>query len=507
MDETKIKEDDDTKMVPDDETKISPDDEAKLSSDDETSVKPATESDDILPTDEDEMLASDDTGIPIDEMEGILPDETVDDNATVIDEDVEPDSQEQTIASEGDLDKSKEDTITEDKTSIMFGISDIQQKLQAEMDEIPEDYGEHIEPEQMSILIKDHFPGRSKAEKIRINRNFLKDAEPFKLENLAENIKKTPEGLPTGFKSLDASITIPPDALTLIASQSKHGKTCFMLNMLLNMCRLLPGKRFVFYTYEEPKWDIFMRLINMSGTKQFNQREGLQTNLDHWKYEFKHTDIETLTARANEDIEYMGLKNFLEISGRIHVIDSNHKCLDLIDSIYSFGKAFDVGAVFIDSLPKIHPEDEKRALDRRLQLQEISHHLRKAANETRFPLIVGSPLAAGAKGTPEYDNLQEENLMECGSPEQNAELIIGLQNYARSRFIGSNLNDNFKSNFFGQPLQKAQPMPENLKDMMQKTILLAKIIANKSGPEPETELIFHKQLLKITDFQDEPLGP
>jgi hypothetical protein len=43
-------------------------------------------------------------------------------------------------------------------------------------------------------------------------------------------------------------------------------------------------------------------------------------------------------------------------------------------------------------------------------------------------------------------------------------------------------------------------MPENLKDMMQKTVILAKVMANKTGPEPEVELLFHKQLLKIEDF-------
>ena len=136
-------------------------------------------------------------------------------------------------------------------------------------------------------------------------------------------------------------------------------------------------------------------------------------------------------------------------------------------------------------------------------MQEISDRLKRAAYETRFPLIVSSPLSPGDANTPEYDDLTESGLKETGSPDRDASLVIGLQNYSRSKFIGSNINPNFKSSFYGQPLPKAEPMPENFKDMMQKTILLAKIITNKIGPEPEVELMFHKQLLKITDFQDD----
>jgi KaiC/GvpD/RAD55 family RecA-like ATPase len=438
------------------------------------------------------------------ETAGISKDNTCDDQTTLITIPEGDDSQE-TILSPGTKasDKFNESTGTGDRTSILFGISDIQQKLDTEIANIPDEYEEHLEPEQMSHLIKDHYPSRTEAEKIRVNRNFLKDAEPFRLEAMIENIKNSREGLPTGFKSLDHLITIPSNSLTLIVSRPKHGKTCFMLNLLLNMCRLSPGKRFLYYTYEEPKWDVFLKLINMSGVKQFTQRQARQSNLERWEYEFNHFAIEILKEKSNEDIEYSGLKNFLEIAGKVHVIDSNHNCSQLIDSVSSFTKTFDIGAVFIDSLPKIRLEDEKKSMDHRQQLQEISNNLRKLAAEIRVPLILSAPLTTTAKAAPEYDDLAEENLADVGSPDQNASLIIGLQNYARSKFIGSYTNNNFKSQFLDDPLKKAELMPDNFKDMGKKTILLAKVIANKTGPETETELIFHKQLLKITD----PLPP
>ncbi len=416
---------------------------------------------------------------------------------------ISPDPDQETIRSSKTLESQKRDTISQEKNSEIFSITDITRKLESEVANIPEDYKEHIEPEDMSHIIQSYLPGRTDEEKIRINRNFLKDAEPFRLEQLIEDIKKIPDGLLTGFESLDQLITIPPNAVTIIASRPKHGKTCFMLNMLLNMCRQYKEKHFLFYTYEEPKWEIMIKLLNMCGTKQFTQQEGIKSNLDRWKYEFKHTDIETLKKKANNDkeySEYSGLKNFLDISPRIHLISSRHNVIDLVDSIQSFEKAFNVGAVFIDSFQKIQPGDEKNTIKPQPQLQDISDHLRKLANETRFPLIVSAQLTAGPKGSPEYDDLWEENLRGAENPDQNADLIIGLQNYSRSKFIGSNINNNFQSKFYGQPLKKAEPMPENLKDMMQKTIILAKVMTNKTGPEPEVELIFHKELLTISDF-------
>ncbi|MCP4153188.1 MAG: hypothetical protein GY757_35990, partial [bacterium] len=224
---------------------------------------------------------------------------------------------------------------------------------------------------------------------------------------------------------------------------------------------------------------------------------------DRWKYEFKNTDINTLKLKGDREKEFRGLKNFIEISGRIHIIDSSRNIVDLVNSVKSFSSGFEVGAVFIDSLQRIRLKNEETLMTRNQQLQNVSECLRKLANDTRFPVIVSSQLTPGPKGSPEYDALWEDNLKEAGSPDQVAGLVLGLQNYSRSRFIGSNYNNRFKSEFYGQALERAQSMPDSLRDIVHKTILLVKVMSNKSGPEAEAELLFHKDLLKIIDFTDE----
>ncbi|MCP4221129.1 MAG: hypothetical protein GY765_41250, partial [bacterium] len=384
-----------------------------------------------------------------------------------------------------------------------FTIDDIHRKLGDEMADIPDEYSEEFDAAQMSSVIQENFPGKSAAEKIKINRHFLMDAEPFHLDKFVENIKKKTEGMLTGFRGLDGSICLPANDLTLVTSQPKHGKTCFMLNMFLNMCRMYPNKHFIFYTYEESKYDVMLKLINMCGSKLFPKMEGINSNIQHWIYEFKHADIEKLKEKAEKNVAYSGLSVFLQLSNKVHVIDNQHNCADLMDSIRSFEKAFEVGAVFIDSLHSIRMEKEQSRNKRADQFLEISENLRRVANITNFPLILSAQLTSDSKGGAEYDDLWVDNLKEAGNPDHAAGLVIGLQNYSRSQYVGSNFNREFKSDFYATPLEKAEPMPSNLKDMMRKTIILAKVLANSTGDEPETELLFHKQLLKISDFNDE----
>ena len=83
-----------------------------------------------------------------------------------------------------------------------------------------------------------------------------------------------------------------------------------------------------------------------------------------------------------------------------------------------------------------------------------------------------------------------------------ASLIIGLQNYAKSGFIGSNIKDNYSSKLFPQPFLKAEAMPACFRENQHATILLAKVLENLNGPELEVELQLDKQLFKITDLTE-----
>ena len=79
-------------------------------------------------------------------MDGILTDEITGNKSPDQDEFSFADSQQETVVSKGDddLDIAKEQTVAEEKTISIFGLSDIQQKLDNEIANIPEDYQDQI---------------------------------------------------------------------------------------------------------------------------------------------------------------------------------------------------------------------------------------------------------------------------------------------------------------------------------------------------------------------------
>jgi len=427
--------------------------------------------------------------------------------------------QDETKVSESDLTESNQPTVmsepfdpgmtlrdrgdtTGEQTMSVFGKEDIRKKLQDELVEVPEIGAEDMNTEYLSRLVSKPFAHRTEEERLKINRNFLRDAEPLTLERLKEDIQNAPEELGTGFASLDRWLSIPNRKFTLIASRPQHGKTTFMLNMLLNMCQKYPEQHFLYYSYGEPRQDVEIKLINMCGGKPFSPLEihGVTNNFKRWKHELKSHDIDILKEKAEKNPEYRGLKNFIEISSRIHVMDGNYNIVDLLDSLKAFNSTLPIGAAFIDFLQAVRPDKGSLPLTRQQQLQETVNQLMERSNDTKFPFIFGAQLTRGEQNIPEYDGLTMKCLKDFKDPEQVASLIIALQNYAKSDFIGSNVNQHFKSRFFQYTLKKAEKVPETFKDKHPNTAILAKVLVNRGGPAPEVELLFNKWLMKITDF-------
>lgn len=391
---------------------------------------------------------------------------------------------------------------TQQKASSAFNIDEITKKLRDEIDDIPEAEMDEMDSGQLSGIIKNMFPERTEAERLKINRHFLRDAEPFRLERLAEDMKKRPEGLLTGFPGLDQSISIPNSALTIVTSGPRHGKSVFMMNVLLNMAHIYKDKHFLFYTYEEVKRDTEIKLINISGDTPFGGTGESITNLAYWKEKLRTMDVEELLDISKSNREYSGLARFIEVSPRIHIIDQHYDVVDLIDSIKSFDNTFSIGAVFVDFLQKVRLEKRRSSLPRWQQLQEISELLRETADRTKLPIICGAQFSAVEKAMPEYDVLSAENIKEIWNLEWSASLVMGLQDYSRSKYIGSNISDNFKSKLFEHKLIKPEKIQGSFKNKDSNSIILVKILVNKEGLEPEKELLFYRPLLKIRDLEE-----
>lgn len=237
-----------------------------------------------------------------------------------------------------------------------------------------------------------------------------------------DDMGKSLPALRTGYAALDAVASIPQAAITLVAGRPRHGKTTVMMNLLLSMAELHAGKRFLFFTYEEPSAHILTKLLNRTlgvDLQHLYQDKEASTNYSYLGAYLRSgrtdvTEIETAKEKLRDLME----------SGRIQVIDGSYTVEDL-RAILEAIPAGEVGAVFLDYIQRM--STAKQTQDKRTEIAHISDQLLQIAKGTGLPLILGAQLnRAGASSTDKRPSL--ENLKEAGNLEEDANLVLSVYN-------------------------------------------------------------------------------
>jgi len=96
---------------------------------------------------------------------------------------------------------------------------------------------------------------------------------PLNAEELLQTVRQAPEGLKTGWNSLDGQgLRIRPGELTTIAARLAHAKTSFLLN-LTHFWAKSGVSPVVFVSYEMPLVDVFRTCLACKGGTVKQQRE------------------------------------------------------------------------------------------------------------------------------------------------------------------------------------------------------------------------------------------
>ena len=200
----------------------------------------------------------------------------------------------------------------------------------------------------------------------------------------------------TGYQKLDDLIRIPVGALTIIAGRPGHGKTTFQLNLLVNMIRAYPDKAFYFFSYEEARKTLAVKLLMIMAGVTISQKTNYGAYV-HYLKDKRGSDLKI--ERAVQDYEK------LTSAGRLLLSDRMYSAEDLTSVIGLLAKRGDTGAVIVDYIQKI-PLTRPTQSQRYLEIKQISSLLLEQAVRQDIPIILGAQLGRDTTGAPvKLDNL------------------------------------------------------------------------------------------------------
>lgn len=271
----------------------------------------------------------------------------------------------------------------------------------------------------------------------------------FSVDALIGELQRTSSGIPSGWNAVDSlGVRFRPKELALLAARTGHGKTSALVNIAMRMLERLSDsgnpEPLLYYSHEEPPEHILCRLIALLAIRP----------IEPWSVsEIREHFSGTATSNPNRNAgDYAQLDAGLD---RLRALESGivvvHRpawtAAQIGNHARSIAAARGVGAVFIDYLqripvnPSLHARDQEIALTGRM--------LKTLAIDIGAPVIAGAQVdrdvipdgyqdrvSKAARGSindaldvmksarPDLNHLRE------GGSEQEADLILGLMNYA-----------------------------------------------------------------------------
>lgn len=341
-----------------------------------------------------------------------------------------------------------------------------QYKSKLQKERVKRDYQELFKEASKLVTEKDpeeietYISGKLQDIKTGLVNKLIK---PYTLEDLQLDLADTVEGLKTGYPSLDNLLSIPQEAITIVAGRPSHGKTTLLLNLYVNMIQKYPDKVFLFFSYEETKKQLTLKILNLISGHLINEKQNLYQIENYIK--FNKSGIYEI-EKAKEKLDQY-TKN-----SRMWIIDEPFYVEQLVAQIAYFKERYDVGAVFIDYIQKI--KIKSKYTTRQLEVQKISESILEAAKTYSLPIILGAQLG---RDKDSKNKIRLDNLREAGDIENDANLVIAINNEA---------------------MDKAQSENKKLTD---RTVnLKLHILKNRNGAvNEEVSMIFDRPLLKISE--------
>ncbi|MBU0513574.1 MAG: hypothetical protein KJ621_02265 [Proteobacteria bacterium] len=269
---------------------------------------------------------------------------------------------------------------------------------------------------------------------------------PFSVERLDLESINLPPGRLSGWRALDRlDVSFHAGELGVIAGRTGHGKTSTLVSLLSNWLKAAAGlggdEVFLFYSAEEPEVRIYHRLCALISAET---GAGWSAN-EIRDFLRDPTSRPTWPDRRGLDEARRRLRSF---EGRLVVVYRPQWTVDdVLVHARRVSRVRPLAAVMVDYLQRLPvPEDLSRER-RDLQIAHAARRLKLLAVELFAPVVTAAQVARTSLPTEYWRNIRLANTFEAaretirtsrpnldhlqdGGFEQEADLVLGLLNYA-----------------------------------------------------------------------------
>ena len=286
----------------------------------------------------------------------------------------------------------------------------------------------------------------------------------------------TVTGVPTGFPKMNLlTHGFHKGEFIVIAARPGVGKTALSLNLAMNAA--LRGFPVAYFSLEMPADMLFKRLVSGDANVPF---DWLQTG---------YNITPNTRLKLQQSCENLGnTKIYVDDTSGISLFDLTAKCRKLKN------KEPDLALIIVDYIGLIRVVGKTKTESRQLEVQLISQTLKKLAMDLQIPVIGVAQLNRNVENRTN-NNPQLSDLRESGSIEQDADIVMMLQ----ENKITMNSGNNAKSIFEKQDaaVNEAQNKIARAEGGEDTIMVNVQIVKNRSGKQGTVELLFRRAYCKF----------
>ncbi|MCZ7649561.1 MAG: hypothetical protein M5U26_30595 [Planctomycetota bacterium] len=268
--------------------------------------------------------------------------------------------------------------------------------------------------------------GLERAAALRADAGLKDVLAPVSLGGYRAAVLERPDFLETPYRKLDEAAAIHPGRITLVAARPSHGKTTFLLNLLVHWLKVYPERRFVYFSYDGPREQLLSQLVSRV-TRRYALREvedALRGDVDPGS----HPEAEELAERTRAALAWLEAQG---LERRLFIVDRALSAGELGRAAKAIAAGGPLGAIMVDYIQQVRPDrGAGKALDsRQREVGYVSRTLQALAQELGVPVVAAAQLNRVSESTGKTDRPRLWQLREAGDLEQDATTVYGLYNH------------------------------------------------------------------------------